>query len=114
MAPERSQRSSASAQILVLRVPRSATAHQLLSTPANSLRTGWHLFGVVDKLREIPRRARTNEEGFDALGIVAVSCRNDGTPVELWLDPPAPQPGDIFEYDAMIRRVADAYEARHK
>lgn len=65
-------------------------------------------------LREIPRRTRASEEGFDALGIFAVRCRNDGTPVVLWPDPPAPQPGDIFEYDAMIRRVADAYEARHK
>lgn len=63
---------------------------------------------------QIPRRAKTSEEGFDALGIVAVRCRNDGTPVEIWLDPPAPQPGDIFEYDAMVSRVADAYEARFK
>jgi hypothetical protein len=69
---------------------------------------------VVEKLREIPRRDKVSEEGFDALGIVAVECRNDGSPVEIWPDPPAPQPGDIFEYDAMIRRVADAYEARNK
>jgi hypothetical protein len=69
---------------------------------------------VVAMLRDFPRRTKTTDEGFDALGIVAVSCKNDGSPVQVWDPPPAPQPGDVFEYDAMIRRVADAYEARYK
>jgi hypothetical protein len=87
-------------------------------TPGNPVITRHkqpHVAGrVVEKLREIPRRTKFTEEGFDALGVLAVRCKNDGTPVDLYPDPPAPQPGDIFEYDAMIRRVADAYEANYK
>jgi hypothetical protein len=69
---------------------------------------------VVDKLRQIARRTKSSEEGFDAFGIVAVDFQNDGGPVRVSEAPPAPEPGDIFEYDAMVRRVADAYEARFR
>ena len=68
--------------------------------------------GVIAKVREIPRRGRVGEEGFDALAIAIVDCRNDGTPVSLVSDPPAPQPGDTFHYEQMIRRVAQLYESR--
>ena len=50
--------------------------------------------------------------GFDALGIVVVSCRNDGSRVELIDTPPAPSPNDIFHYDSMIRRIAHLYESK--
>ncbi len=90
--------------------------HSLASQPAVvSKHTQPHAAErVVDALRDFPRRAKISEEGFDALGIVAISCSNDGSPVQIWNQPPAPQPGDVFEYDAMIRRVADAYETRYK
>ena len=68
--------------------------------------------GVIAKVREIPRRARTGEEGFDALAIAVVECRNDGTAVKLVTVPPAPRPGDTFHYEQMIRRVAQLYESR--
>lgn len=66
---------------------------------------------VVEKVREIPRRSG-NGVGYDGLGIVVVKCANDGTPVVLSSEPPAPQPGDIFYYDNMITRVANEYDAR--
>jgi hypothetical protein len=69
---------------------------------------------VVDKLHQLPRRTRPAEEGFDAFGIVVVDCRNDGSPVALVEEPPAPQPGDIYEYAAMIRKAVGEYESRHR
>lgn len=65
---------------------------------------------AIEKIREIPRRTRTSEEGFDALGIVVVECRNDKSPVELVEAPPAPRPNDIFHYESMIRRIVHLYE----
>ncbi len=68
---------------------------------------------VIDKVREIPRRARMTDQGFDALGIVLVDCLNDGkAPVELVTAKPAPQPNDIFHYDQMVRRIAELYKSR--
>lgn len=65
---------------------------------------------TVAKLREIPRRSRPGEEGFDGLGVVVVSCINDGTSVTLVETPPAPEPGDVLHYDAMMNRVANEYD----
>ena len=66
---------------------------------------------VVDaKVRELPRRTRPGEEGYDAIGILVVHCRNDGTPITVVSAPPAPQPNDLFHYDAMIRRTLHQYD----
>lgn len=73
--------------------------------PADALR-------VVKKVEELPRRASVQDEGYDALAIVAVDCRNDGSPVTLLTKPPAPPSGDILAYDQMIARLAHLYEAR--
>jgi hypothetical protein len=68
---------------------------------------------VIAKVEELPRRASTGQEGFDAMSISVVDCRNDGvSPVTLVTGPPSPQPGEIFQYDSMIRRVAHVYESR--
>ena len=69
---------------------------------------------VLEKLHQLPRRTKQTEEGFDAFGVVVVKCRNDGSPVTLVERPPAPQPGDIFDYGAMIRRAVDLYESRYR
>jgi hypothetical protein len=69
--------------------------------------------GVIEKLKELPRRSTVGQEGFDAMAIAVVDCRNDGhTPVRIVEKAPAPPPGDIFHYDSMIRRVAQIYESR--
>ena len=82
--------------------PRAITEHR---QPKDAVR-------AIEKIREIPRRTRPGEDGFDALGIVVVNCRNDGSAVELIDTPPAPPPNDIFHYDAMIRRIANLYESK--
>lgn len=69
---------------------------------------------VVEKIHEMPRRTKPGEQGFDALAIVVVDCGNDGSPVRLVERPPAPQPGDIYNYARMIQRAAQAFEARFR
>lgn len=70
--------------------------------------------GVVAKLRELPRRSRDGEEGYDALAILVVDCRNDGTPVSIIAQPPAPQPGDVDHYAMTVHRLAQLYEQKYR
>jgi hypothetical protein len=65
---------------------------------------------TIAKIRELPRRTDVTRDGFDGLGVVVVSARNDDSPVRLVSSPPAPQPGDILHYDNMITRVANEYD----
>lgn len=67
---------------------------------------------TIAKLRQIPRRSNVDERGFDALAIVVVEMRNDGSQVRLIIEEPALSPDDILHYDSMIRRVTQLYEAR--
>lgn len=69
---------------------------------------------VIDKVEELPRRSSSATHGFDGLGIVVVSAANDGSPVELVAQSPAPQPGDVFYYDDMLSRVANEYDTRFR
>lgn len=69
---------------------------------------------VVEKLREIPRRARNGEEGFDALAIILVELRNDGSPVRLVDNDPAPPPGDTYNYEMAVHRLAQLYEQKFR
>ncbi|MGH9029793.1 MAG: hypothetical protein ACRDV4_09285, partial [Acidimicrobiales bacterium] len=68
------------------------------------------LLRTIAKLQEIPRRSNVRENGFDALGIVVIEGRNDGTPFSLLPGPPAPSPGSSYHYDSMILRVANEYD----
>ncbi len=65
---------------------------------------------VVQKIREIPRRSASSEVGFDGVGITVINLRNDGSPVSIVGDPPAPQPGDSFHYGSMVVRMANEYD----
>ena len=67
---------------------------------------------VIEKLEQLPRRSGTGTFGFDAVGIIVVDCRNDGTPVSVVTHTPAPDPSSDFNYDQMVRRVASHYEFR--
>jgi hypothetical protein len=68
--------------------------------------------GTVRKVRELPRRSRDSEEGYDALAIILVECRNDGSPVRLVTEPPAPQAGDVDHYAMTVHRLAQLYEQK--
>jgi hypothetical protein len=67
---------------------------------------------MIVKLRELPRRSATGESGFDALGIMVVDLANDGSPVTVDTQPPAPQLGDSDTYAAMVLRAASLYDYR--
>lgn len=67
---------------------------------------------AIDKVRQIPRRSKIGIEGYDALAIAVIECRNDSTPVRVVTEPPAPQPGDIYEYSSMIHRLDNIYSTR--
>jgi hypothetical protein len=59
--------------------------------------------------RRFVRLVLSDEEGFDGLGVVVVPCVNDGTSVTLAETPPAPEPGDVLHYDAMVNRLGDKF-----
>jgi hypothetical protein len=69
---------------------------------------------VIDKVRQIPRRSKIGDEGYDALAISVIECVNDGRPVRLVNSPPAPQPGEIYHYASMIARLDHLYTTRFK
>lgn len=66
--------------------------------------------GIIEKVREIPRRVGPVSTGYDGLAIVVIDCSNDGAPVTLVSPPPAPQPGDIYHYETMVTRIANEYD----
>lgn len=69
---------------------------------------------AVDKIRQLPRRAKVGDVGYDAMAIVVVDFPNDGSPVSLVTSAPAPQAGDIHHYDSMIARLSNLYTTRFK
>jgi hypothetical protein len=69
---------------------------------------------AIGKVRQLPRRSKTGDNGYDAFAIVVVDCANDGSPVRLVETPPAPQAGDIHDYAAMIDRLSHIYSTRFR
>jgi hypothetical protein len=65
---------------------------------------------AIETVQSLPRRSRSSGEGYDGLAIVVVDLKNDGTPVGLVTEPPAPPASSALHYDAMIRRVANEYD----
>lgn len=66
----------------------------------------------INVVKGLPRRSGTSGTGYDGLAIAVIDMVNDGVaPVTLVTGPPAPPPGDIFNYDAMLTRVANEYDA---
>jgi hypothetical protein len=67
--------------------------------------------GIIEKVREIPRRTGAATEGYDGLGVIVVDAKNDNvTPVTLVTTPPAVRVGDVLHYDTMVTRVANEYD----
>lgn len=69
---------------------------------------------VVDKVRQLPKRSKLGDAGYDALAIVLVEMINDGSDAVLVHSPPAPQPGEIYHYASMIDRLGHIYATRFK
>lgn len=69
---------------------------------------------AIDKIRQLPKRSKIGDTGYDALSIVVIECPNDGSPVGLVTAPPAPQSGDIYHYASMIDRLGHIYATRFK
>jgi len=67
---------------------------------------------TIDKVRQLPRRSKTGIPGYDALAVVVVECKNDGSAVKLHTRKPAPQPRDSYHYAAMIDRLQAIYATR--
>lgn len=66
---------------------------------------------MVKHLRGLKMRDKIGEVGFDAFAVIVLDCDNVG-PCKLYLDPPAPQPGDLHHYETFIRRISAAYLER--
>ena len=66
---------------------------------------------TIEKVLEIRRRTRPGEQGFDALGIMLVKLRNDGSPCAIVAGDHA---GALRQYDyaALIERVTSQYHAK--
>lgn len=66
---------------------------------------------VLAKVMELPRRSDDRGAGFDAIGVSMVSCRNDGTPVEVDAEM-GRKVDQVVRYDTLIQRLAHLYAAR--
>lgn len=96
-------------------VSSSKNKHDLrLSTPVISLHKQPNdAERVVEGLRDIQRRSKPSDAGFDALGVVIVDCRNDGSPItRITKHPPAPASADDFDYARFVDRLAHLYATR--
>lgn len=67
---------------------------------------------TMDKIKQLPRRSKTGIPGYDALAMVVVDCKNDGSAVRLQTKMPAPQPQDAYHYSTMIDRLQGIYATR--
>lgn len=66
---------------------------------------------TVKHVAGLPRRGGPKATGYDSLAIVVVDMRNDGGPVRLVDQPPAPPADSVFRYSQAIRRIASEYDA---
>lgn len=64
---------------------------------------------AIAKVREIRRRSRAGDHGFDAIGVVVVDFRNDGSSCSIVAEPPAPTVDAIDSYVSLINRISSQY-----
>lgn len=69
---------------------------------------------AVEKVRQLPRRATTGDQGYDAFSIAIIEMQNDGGPVSLVEGSPSPNANDIYHYNTMIARLSAMYATRFK
>jgi hypothetical protein len=66
---------------------------------------------MIEHLTHLPLRDGVDDVGFDAYSSFVVNLDNQGT-VELYTDPPAPQPGDSTNYGSFLERICRHYAER--
>lgn len=68
---------------------------------------------VVDMIsKAIPLARDKRDVGYDVVGVSVVSCRNDGSPVELLTSEPAPSKAQHVNYERMIVLLCSEYRSR--
>lgn len=67
---------------------------------------------VIEAMMKIQRRSDPSDQGFDALAISMVACRNDHSPVEIDETANATVPA-IATYDAFIGRLSHLYSTKY-
>jgi hypothetical protein len=60
----------------------------------------------------LPLTRDTKDFGFDVVGTTVVDCRNDGSPVTVVSEFPAPSTADHHHYERMIRSICSEYRSR--
>ena len=60
----------------------------------------------------LPLARDTKDFGFDVVGTTVVNCRNDGSPVTVVSEFPAPSTADHHHYERMIRSICAEYRSR--
>jgi hypothetical protein len=66
---------------------------------------------MIAHLRGLPRRLTIDANGLEAMSTIVVEMNNQGR-VELWTNPPAPQPGNPDHYEFFLRDLSEAYIER--
>lgn len=68
---------------------------------------------TLNQIQDIRRRPGpgSGAQGFDALGALVVTMVNDGSPVTVMTDPPAPEPSNQYHYEQMVSRAAHLYDS---
>jgi hypothetical protein len=82
--------------------PTRVTVH---NQPKNAL-------SIIDKMMQLPRRAKVGDAGFDAFAIAIMEFANNGSPVRLEKGAPSPQPGDAAFYNNFVERIETIYASR--
>lgn len=68
---------------------------------------------VIEMLSTAIPQVQSGERfGYDVIGVTVISCRNDGTPVRVVDEPPAPSTQDRVHYERMIRSICSSYRSR--
>jgi hypothetical protein len=68
---------------------------------------------VIDMIvKGIPSNSSFPQLGYDAIGISLIDCRNDGSPVEVVENEPAPTTRDFFHYQRMLQNICSQYRSR--
>jgi hypothetical protein len=69
---------------------------------------------AIEKAKQLPRRAKVGDQGYDAFSIGVIEMPNDGSAVSLITASPAPPAGDIYHYETMIARLSAIYATRFR